>query len=241
MAPRILRREKMLEKIFKLKENNTTARTEIIAGLTTFMTMAYIIALNPNLLTGFGKDTMPELWNGVFLATCIASAIGTIVMAFLANKPFAMAPGMGLNSFFAVVVTNIVALTGMTYENLKFYCKEGLVPNVKRDSRNYRVFDDHDIKWIQSLGCLRNCGLSIAEMKEYLHLCLEGESSIPARKDILSRKKEALLTSIQQLQEAVDYIDWKQGFYDDVLSGKTAYYSNLIPETTPDASESTAS
>ena len=115
MAPRILRREKMLEKIFKLKENNTTARTEIIAGLTTFMTMAYIIALNPNLLTGFGKDTIPELWNGVFLATCIASAIGTIVMAFLANKPFAMAPGMGLNSFFAVVVTNIVALTGMTY------------------------------------------------------------------------------------------------------------------------------
>ena len=105
----------MLEKIFKLKENSTTARTEIIAGLTTFMTMAYIIALNPNLLTGFGKDTMPELWNGVFLATCIASAIGTIVMAFLANKPFAMAPGMGLNSFFAVVVTNIVALTGMTY------------------------------------------------------------------------------------------------------------------------------
>ena len=105
----------MLEKFFKLKENNTTAKTEIIAGLTTFMTMAYIIALNPNLLTGFGKDTMPELWNGVFLATCIASAIGTIVMAFLANKPFAMAPGMGLNSFFAVVVTNIVALTGMTY------------------------------------------------------------------------------------------------------------------------------
>ena len=105
----------MLEKFFKLKENNTTAKTEIIAGLTTFMTMAYIIALNPNLLTGFGKDTMPELWNGVFLATCIASAIGTIVMAFLANKPFAMAPGMGLNSFFAVVVTNIVALTGLTY------------------------------------------------------------------------------------------------------------------------------
>jgi MerR family transcriptional regulator, aldehyde-responsive regulator len=54
-------------------------------------------------------------------------------------------------------------------------------------------------------------------------------------------KKEALLTSMQQLQEAVDYIDWKQGFYDDVLSGKTAYYSNLIPETTPDASENTAS
>ena len=103
----------MLEKVFKLSENKTTARTEVIAGLTTFMTMAYIIALNPNLLTNF--DTGSALWNGVFLATCIASAIGMFCMAFLANKPFAMAPGMGLNSFFAVVVGNIVGMTGMTY------------------------------------------------------------------------------------------------------------------------------
>ncbi len=116
----------------------------------------------------------------------------------------------------------------MTYENLKFYCKEGLVPNVKRDSRNYRVFDEHHIKWIQSLNCLKNCGMTIAEMKEYLALCLEGKPSIPARKDILAHKKEALLQSIQKLQEAIDYIDWKQNFYDDVLSGKTEYYSNLI-------------
>lgn len=121
-------------------------------------------------------------------------------------------------------------LTGMTYENLKFYCKEGLVPNVKRDSRNYRVFDEHDIKWIQSLNCLKNCGMTIAEMKEYLALCLEGEPSISARKNILAHKKEALLQSIQKLQEAIDYIDWKQNFYDDVLSGKTEYYSNLISE-----------
>lgn len=104
-----------MEKIFKFKENGTTVRTEIVAGLTTFMTMAYIIALNPNLLTYFGSQGGSELWNGVFLATCISSAIGTIVMAFLANKPFAMAPGMGLNSFFAVVVTNIVSLTGLSY------------------------------------------------------------------------------------------------------------------------------
>ena len=104
----------MLEKIFKLKENNTTVKTEIIAGLTTFMTMAYIIALNPNLLTGFGANGQ-ELWNGVFMATCVASAVGMFAMAFLANKPFAMAPGMGLNSFFAVVVTNIVGITGMSY------------------------------------------------------------------------------------------------------------------------------
>ena len=102
-----------MEKVFKLKENGTTVKTEILAGLTTFMTMAYIIALNPNLLTGF--DVGSQLWNAVFLATCIASAIAMFVMAFLANKPFALAPGMGLNSFFAVVVTNIVTLTGLTY------------------------------------------------------------------------------------------------------------------------------
>ena len=104
----------MLEKVFKLTENKTTVKTEVVAGLTTFMTMAYIIALNPNLLTGFGSAGA-ELWNGVFLATCIASAAGMFCMAFLANKPFAMAPGMGLNSFFAVVVGNIVAMTGMSY------------------------------------------------------------------------------------------------------------------------------
>ena len=121
-------------------------------------------------------------------------------------------------------------LTNMTYENLKFYCNEGLVPNVKRDSRIYRVFDEHDIKWIQSLNCLKSCGMSIAEMKEYLELCMEGEGTIPKRKVILAEKKETLLQSIAELQKSVAYIDWKQGFYDDVLSGKTAYYSNLVPE-----------
>ena len=85
------------------------------AGLTTFMTMAYIIALNPNLLTNFAVGT--PLWNGVFLATCIASAIGTICMAFMANKPFVMAPGMGLNSFFAVVVANIAVINNCEYES----------------------------------------------------------------------------------------------------------------------------
>lgn len=104
----------MLEKLFKLKENGTTVRTEIIAGLTTFMTMAYIIALNPNILTNYGEGGQP-LWNGVFLATCVASAIGMFAMAFLANKPFCLGPGMGINSFFAVVVANLIAITGMDY------------------------------------------------------------------------------------------------------------------------------
>lgn len=125
--------------------------------------------------------------------------------------------------------------TGMTYENLKFYCNEELVPNVKRDSRNYRIFDEHDIKWINSLNCLKGCGMSITEMKEYLALCLQGESSIPKRKVILEKKKEALLASIEELQKSIAYIDWKQNFYDDVLSGRTAYHSNLVPELMKDS------
>ena len=103
-----------MEKFFHLKENRTNVRTELLAGLTTFMTMAYIIALNPNLLTNF-MDPGEGLWKAVFMATCIASAVGTITMAFYANKPFVMAPGMGLNSFFAVVVGNIAAITGTSY------------------------------------------------------------------------------------------------------------------------------
>lgn len=103
-----------MEKLFKLKENGTTVRTEIVAGLTTFMTMAYIIALNPNLLVGFTETGKP-LWNAVFLATCLASFVGTLCMAFLANKPFAMAPGMGLNNFFAMVVASMASIAGVTY------------------------------------------------------------------------------------------------------------------------------
>lgn len=104
-----------MDKLFKLKENGTNVKTEVLAGVTTFMTMAYIVALNPNLLTGFGANGGQGLWNAVFLATVISSGIGTICMAFLANKPFAMSSGMGLNSFFAVVVANIVGLTGASY------------------------------------------------------------------------------------------------------------------------------
>lgn len=120
--------------------------------------------------------------------------------------------------------------TGMTYEALKFYCNQGLVPNVKRDEHNYRVFDDRDVAWIESLGCLKRCGMSIQEMQDYAALCLQGEASIPERKVLLEEKREQLLERIRKLEEAVRYIDWKQGFYDDVLSGKTPYVSNLLPD-----------
>ncbi len=120
------------------------------------------------------------------------------------------------------------AMTNMSYENLKFYCNEGLVPNVKRDRNKYRVFSDNDIKWIQSLNCLKRCEMTIAEMKEYLELCLKGESSIPERKMILAKKREALLKAEKEIEDSLSFIDWKENFYSDVLSGKTKYYSNLI-------------
>ena len=118
--------------------------------------------------------------------------------------------------------------TGLSYETLKFYCNQGLVPNVKRDKNNRRIFNDKDIAWINSLNCLKNCDMSLSEMREYIDLCIEGESSIPKRKEILIAKRASLVEKLQQLQNSIDYIDWKQGFYDDVLSGKTKYYSNLI-------------
>ncbi len=118
--------------------------------------------------------------------------------------------------------------TDLTYQALKFYCNEGLIPNVKRDKNNRRIFDEKDVKWIKDLVCLKKCGMSIQEMKEYLNLCLQGETTIPQRKIMLKNKQEALQASIQMLKASVDYIDWKQNFYDEVLSGKRPYVSNLI-------------
>ena len=89
----------MLEKLFKLKENKTNVKTEIIAGVTTFMTMAYILAVNPNILSATGMDA-----NAVLIATALASFVGTLCMALFANYPFALAPGMGLNAYFAYTV-----------------------------------------------------------------------------------------------------------------------------------------
>ena len=88
-----------MERFFKLKENNTTVRTEVLAGITTFMTMAYILAVNPSMLAAAGIDSTAGL-----IATCLASFVGTMCMALMANYPFALAPGMGLNAYFAYTV-----------------------------------------------------------------------------------------------------------------------------------------
>ncbi len=89
----------MLESLFKLKENHTTVKTEVMAGITTFMTMAYILAVNPSILSATGMDA-----SAVLIATALASFVGTLMMSLLANYPFALAPGMGLNAYFAYTV-----------------------------------------------------------------------------------------------------------------------------------------
>ncbi len=98
----------MFERLFKLKEHDTTVRTEVIAGVTTFLTMSYIIFVNPDILSTTGMDR-----DAVFVATCLAAALGSAVMALVANWPIGMAPGMGLNAFFAFTV---VAALGFTWQ-----------------------------------------------------------------------------------------------------------------------------
>lgn len=118
-------------------------------------------------------------------------------------------------------------LVRLSYQTLKFYCNEGLIPNVKRDRNNYRIFDDNDINWIKGLICLRKCGMSIKEMKRYMDLCLLGESSIPERKEMLNATKRQLLLQLEALEGSIQYIDKKQRFYDDVLDGKVEYFSYI--------------
>lgn len=111
----------MLEKLFKLKENKTDVRTEIMAGITTFMTMAYILAVNPSILSAAGMDS-----TAVLIATCLASCIGTLCMAFMANLPFALSAAMGLNAYFAYTVCGVmgypwqVALLAVFIEGILF-------------------------------------------------------------------------------------------------------------------------
>ena len=106
-----------MEKFFKLKENGTTVSTEFIAGLTTFFAMAYIIVVNPSLLSKAGME-----WGAVFLATIIASIIGTLIMGLVANVPYAQAPGMGLNAFFVYTVCFTLGFTWQQALSMVFIC-----------------------------------------------------------------------------------------------------------------------
>lgn len=124
-------------------------------------------------------------------------------------------------------MTEVCAQTGLTYDALKFYCNKGLIPNVKRDKNNYRLFDDRDIAWIKSLICLKKCDMSIAEIKQYIELCQQGKSSIPVRQAVLTEKQAELQTKIDELNQSIEFINYKLQLYQDILDGKKAYYSNL--------------
>ncbi len=155
----------MLEKIFKLKENNTNIRTEITAGITTFMTMAYILAVNPSILSEAGMDA-----TAVILATCIASFIGTACMAFMANMPFALSAGMGLNAFLTYTVVLGFGYTWQTALLAVFI--EGIIFIVLSLTKvREAIFDaiPHSLKNAVSVGIglfiafigLQNAGLTV--------------------------------------------------------------------------------
>lgn len=112
--------------------------------------------------------------------------------------------------------------------NLRLYIYfRGLISDVKRDKNNYRIFDEKNIGWINSLNCLKKCEMSNSEIKSYMKLCMDGITSIPERKKILDKKMKELEDAKKKIDESIEFIKWKQSFYDDVLSGKVQYFSYL--------------
>ncbi len=117
---------------------------------------------------------------------------------------------------------------GISYETLRFYYNEGLIPNVQRDKNNYRMFDEKNIAWIRSLQCLRKCGMSIQTMKEYLELSMQGAKSVAKRKELLGIQKEILEVKMRDIQESLDFVNNKQAYFDSVLSGEVEYISKIF-------------
>lgn len=117
--------------------------------------------------------------------------------------------------------------TELSYETLRYYCNLGLVPNVKRDKNNYRLFDDRDLAWINGLQCLRKCGLSIKELQDYMELAKLGKSTILQRKEMLLTKLNDLIDMKADIDLSIAYINDKNTYYDKVLSGEIPYSSNI--------------
>ncbi|WP_406605525.1 MerR family transcriptional regulator [Corynebacterium kroppenstedtii] len=118
--------------------------------------------------------------------------------------------------------------SGISVDTVRYYCKIGLVPRVMRDENNYRVFDEHDIAWLRGLRCLRECGMGIDQMREYMELCLEGEGSIAQRKDILKDQRHVVEDKIANLRDMLAFIDSKLSYYDKVRVGEIEYESSLL-------------
>ena len=118
--------------------------------------------------------------------------------------------------------------TNLNYETLRYYCNLGLVPNVKRDKNNYRLFDDRDVAWIDGLQCLRKCGLSIKELQEYMELAKLGKDTIKQRQVMLDIKLNELLDKKKEIDQSINYIHEKNSYYNQVLKGEIIYTSNII-------------
>ncbi len=201
----------MLEKIFKLKQNNTTVKTEVIAGFTTFMTMAYILAVNPNLLSnefGSGMDS-----TAVLIATALAAFIGTLAMALLANHPFALAPGMGLNAYFSFTVCGTmgyswqIALLAVLVEGLIF---------VVLSLTNIREAIFNAIPLTLKKGVSVGIGMFIAFIGlQGAHLVVNNDSTLVSYVDFTANFKTegicAVLAVIGLLATAVLYIKHVKG------------------------------
>lgn len=119
---------------------------------------------------------------------------------------------------------------GITYETLRYYCNEGLVPNIRRDKNNYRDFDEKNINWLMGLQCLRKCGMSISDMKVYMNLCMKGKATIPERKQILYNLKGVLEQKQAEINGCISFVDGKQAYYDGIMSGEIEYMSNLAQD-----------
>lgn len=110
-------------------------------------------------------------------------------------------------------------MAGLSYDTLKFYCNQALVPGVQRDSNNYRVFDAQAISWARGLSMLRRCGLSMKEMQQYVQLCLQGDGTVGQRRQILDEAEQRVRASMEGLHACLDFLHAKQQFYADVERG----------------------
>ncbi len=117
-------------------------------------------------------------------------------------------------------------ITGLSYDTLKFYSNEGLIPDVKRNKNNHRIFDENNIRWIRGLKCLRECGLSISEMKKYVDLGLSKET-IPEKLAILQSKITILEEEIKRARASIQYIHMKEKYYAELLEGKDVDFENI--------------
>lgn len=124
-------------------------------------------------------------------------------------------------------VKEVCEMTGISYHTLKYYCRQGIIPQVGRDEANHRVFDEKNVGWIRSVLTLRNIHMGIEEMKEFSGLCLQGRETIPQRKQLLAAHEQKLLQEQERIAQALEELRATQQEYDDILAGRIPYVCDL--------------